>query len=280
MVMGLYRFTGPIDVAPHFRPRPSLRHALMDWDGTISLLRGGWVEVMTDLCLEHLPTNPEETAEQLRAAIHAEMLALNGKPSIHQMARIAELVMARAGSALHADDYQRFYVARITALVEQRNAAVHSGSRPKESLMVTGARKLLETIHSSGLHLTLVSGTPYPELIEEAQVLDVQRYFGSDIYGPQDTTDRDFTKRALIHGLVAKHQIPGEELVAIGDGPVEITETKAIGGLAIAVASDENAPGSRRFDDFKRKQLLDCGADLVVPDFQDAAALLQLARGL
>jgi phosphoglycolate phosphatase len=67
--------------------------------------------------------------------------------------------------------------------------------------------------------------------------------------------------------------------VAIGDGPIEITETKAIGGLAIAVASDENTPGSRRFDEFKRRQLLDCGADIVVPDFQDAARLLELATG-
>ena len=87
-------------------------------------------------------------------------------------------------------------------------------------------------------------------------------------------------RRASIHTLIAKHQIPGDELVAIGDGPVEIAETKAIGGLAIAVASDENSPGSRRFDEFKRKQLLDCGADIVVPDYQDAAALIQLARGL
>jgi phosphoglycolate phosphatase-like HAD superfamily hydrolase len=276
----LDRFNGPIEVAPHFRPRPALRHALMDWDGTISLLRGGWVEVMTDLCLEHLPAHPDETAEQLRTAVHAEMLALNGKPSIHQMARIAELVMSRAGSALHADDYQRFYVARITALVEQRNAAVLSGARPKESLMVPGARALLETMQSAGLHLTLVSGTPFPELSEEAALLDVQRYFGKDIYGPHDTADRVFTKRASIHGLIAIHHIPGEELVAIGDGPVEIAETKAVGGLAIAVASDENTPGSRRFDEFKRKQLLGCGADLVVPDFQDAAALIQLARGV
>jgi phosphoglycolate phosphatase len=279
MTTVLDRFTGPIVVSPHFRPRPSLRHALLDWDGTISLLRGGWVEVMTDLCLEHLPAHPDETAEQLRAAVHGEMLALNGKPSIHQMARIAELVMSRAGSPLHADDYQRFYVARITTLIEQRLAGVQSGARSSESLLVPGARALLEKLHASGLKLTLVSGTPYPELIEEATTLDVRRLFGDDIHGPQDTADRAFTKRAAIHDLIAKNQIAGEELVAIGDGPVEIAETKAVGGLAIAVASDENTPGSRRFDEFKRRQLLDCGADIVVPDFQDAAALVQLAIG-
>jgi len=275
----LDRFTGPVVVAPHFRPHPGLHHALMDWDGTISLLRGGWVEVMTDLCLEHLPINADETAEKLRAAIHAEMLALNGKPSIHQMARISELVMARAGSSLHADEYQRFYVARITTLIEQRMAGVRSGTKPKESLMVPGATALLEALNGKGVQLTLVSGTPYPELIDEAATLEVGRFFGNRIHGPRDTADRVFTKRASIHELIATHQIPGEELVAIGDGPVEILETKAVGGLAIAVASDENTPGSKQFDEFKQRQLLDCGADIVVPDFQDAMALVQLAMG-
>jgi phosphoglycolate phosphatase-like HAD superfamily hydrolase len=188
--------------------------------------------------------------------------------------------MARAGSSLHADDYQRFYVARITALIEQRMASVQSGARTNESLMVPGARALLEELHASGLKLTLVSGTPYPELIEEAATLDVRRFFGDDIHGPQDTTDRVFTKRAAMHALIEDHHIAGEELVAIGDGPVEIAETKAVGGLAIAVASDENKPGSRQFDEFKRRQLLDCGADIVVPDFQDAKALVQLAMGM
>ena len=66
---------------------------------------------------------------------------------------------------------------------------------------------------------------------------------------------------------------------AIGDGPVEIAEAKAMGGLAVAVAPDESNLGSRRFDEFKQRQLLQCGADLVVPDFLDAAALVDVLLG-
>jgi phosphoglycolate phosphatase-like HAD superfamily hydrolase len=272
-------FSSSIVIAPHFRPRPRLRHALLDWDGTISLLRGGWVEMMVDLCLEHLPAHPDETADELRHAIHAEILALNGKPSIHHMSRIAELVMARVGSSLHADDYQQLYVARITAAVEQRVSCIHTGSHSRESVMIPGARQLLYVLTDCGADLTLVSGTPYPELVDEAALLGVTHHFANRIYGPKDTADRSFTKRACLHAVVEEYQISGDELVAIGDGPVEISETKALGGLAIAVACDESAPGERRFDEFKRRQLLDCGADLVVPDFQDAAALLRLAMG-
>jgi hypothetical protein len=45
----------------------TLAHALLDWDGTISLLARGWVDIMVDLCAEHAPGVPREV-------IHAEML--------------------------------------------------------------------------------------------------------------------------------------------------------------------------------------------------------------
>jgi phosphoglycolate phosphatase-like HAD superfamily hydrolase len=235
----------------------------MDWDGTISLLRGGWVELMVEMCLGHAPALE-------RAQVHGEMLALNGKPSIHQMARIAELV-----GRGHADEYQSDYVARITEVVRTRVDALRTGSSP-EDLTVRGAAALLDALSARGVELTLISGTPHPELVPETVLLRVAKFFGGRVHGPKDTGDRDFSKRSTIHTLVESHAISGDELVAIGDGPVEITETKALGGLAIAVASDEIEPGSGRFDDFKRRQLLDCGADIVVPDFRDAAALVSL----
>jgi phosphoglycolate phosphatase len=259
-------FTGAIEVAPHFRPRAGIKHAIMDWDGTISLLRGGWVELMVELCVGHAPTLE-------RAHVHAEMLALNGKPSIHQMARIAELVGAGT-----ADGYQNDYVARITDVVTQRVQALRNGSAP-ETLMVPGVEGLLRALADRGVKLTLISGTPEPELVPEAALLGVSDFFGGRIFGPRDTGDRAFTKRAAIHAEVEQHGIRGEELLAVGDGPVEIAETKALGGLAVAVASDEVEPGSGRFDEFKRRQLLECGADIVVPDFRDAAALVKLILG-
>jgi len=51
---------------------------------------------------------------------------------------------------------------------------------------------------------------------------------------------------------------------------VEIQNTKEVGGLAVAVASDEANNGSGRFDEWKRQRLLGVGADVVIPDFRDA----------
>lgn len=264
-------FPGPIEIAPHFRPRPKLRHAIMDWDGTISLLRGGWVEVMVDVCLESLPTLD-------RTTVHAEMLALNGKPSIHQMVRMAELVTGGGGTAHTPDEYQTIYNERLTRVAEDRARQLRSGGSPDEHT-VPAAVAFLSTLAARGLALSVVSGTSHPELIEEAGLLGITAHFEGRIFGPRDLVDRDFTKRAAIHALVAEHGLAGEDLLAVGDGPVEMRETKALGGLAIGVASDESTPGSRRFDEFKLRQLLDCGADIVVPDYQDAAALVALILG-
>lgn len=264
-------FPGPIEIAPHFRPRPQLRHVIFDWDGTVSLIRGGWVEVMVDLCIEHAPTLE-------RALVHAEMLALNGKPSIHQMVRMAELVSGAGGTPQHPEEYHRIYGERLARAAEGRVRDLRAGGSPR-SHTVPGAFGFLDALAARGLALSLVSGTSHPELIEEAELLGITARFGGRIRGPRDQTDREFTKRAAIHALVEQHGISGEELLAVGDGPVEMTVAKALGGLAIGVASDEASPGSRRFDEFKRRQLLDCGADIVVPDYEHAAALVALMLG-
>ena len=56
---------------------------------------------------------------------------------------------------------------------------------------------------------------------------------------------------------------------------MEIQNTKEVGGLAVAVASDEANNGSGRFDEWKRQRLLGVGADVVIPDYRDAAPLLE-----
>ena len=40
------------------------------------------------------------------------------------------------------------------------------------------------------------------------------------------------------------------------------------------MASDEANNGSGRFDEWKRQRLLGVGADVAIPDFRDAEALL------
>jgi DUF971 family protein len=54
---------------------------------------------------------------------------------------------------------------------------------------------------------------------------------------------------------------------------VEIAETVAVGGYAVAVATDETHPG--RLDEWKRDLLLGVGAQAVIADYHEAPALLK-----
>ena len=43
-------------------PRPAIQHVLFDFDGTLSLIRQGWPEIMVPMFLEMLPPKEGETA--------------------------------------------------------------------------------------------------------------------------------------------------------------------------------------------------------------------------
>ena len=94
--------------------------------------------------------------------------------------------------------------------------------------------------------LYLASGTDDGQVKEEASALDISRYFGPRMYGARDDGG-GFTKAALVRYLLAEEGYKPAELVAFGDGFVEINEVSKSCGLAVGVA-DRRArmpPGRR-----------------------------------
>ena len=110
-------------------------------------------------------------------------------------------------------------------------------TRPNGGLKNHECRQLLERLSARGLMLYLASGTDEPPVKAEAALLDVARYFGPRIYGAQEDY-HNFSKKMVIDRILREHAISGERLLAFGDGYVEIENTKGVGGLAVAVASD------------------------------------------
>jgi phosphoglycolate phosphatase-like HAD superfamily hydrolase len=258
-----------IELTEGFRPRKT-RHVFMDWDGTTSLTRGGWSEVMVGLFAESLPLLAGETENSIRDLSRAELMRLNGRPSIHQMARLAEMVNERGRAALGADDYQREYQARVGRVVNARLQTVRNGG-DADALLVPGVRAFFTALNARGIAITLASGTPLPELLDEVRLLGLEHHFAA-IHGPVDLEDRDFSKRAILHATLQALALDGAEMVAFGDGPVELIETSRVGGLAVAVATEESHPG--RLDAWKRETLLAAGAHAVVADFTALDSLL------
>ncbi len=95
---------------------------------------------------------------------------------------------------------------------------------------------------------------------------------GSTIYGALDDY-KNFSKQMVIERILRDHDLHGEELLAFGDGFVEIEEVKRVGGVAVAVASDE--VNRRGINEWKRKRLMQAGADVIIPEYRCRRRLLQ-----
>ena len=271
-------FTGLVEFAPHFRPRPAIRHVLFDFDGTLSLIREGWPQVMVPMFTEVLPPKPGESEEDRRRLAFEDIMRLNGKQTIYQMIQLAERVRERGGTPREPLEYKHEYLRRLNLRIAERVEGLRQGRLKTDDLLVLGSRRLLDLLVARGVTLYLASGTDEPYVKQEAALLDLNRYFGPRIYGALDDF-KSFSKKMVIERILRENSIPGDALLAIGDGYVEIENTKEVGGLAIAVASDEANNGSGQFDAWKHHRLLGVGADVVIPDYRDAEALLAAVFG-
>jgi phosphoglycolate phosphatase-like HAD superfamily hydrolase len=222
---------------------------------------------------ELLPRQAGDTDESIRKLVYDDIMRLNGKQTIFQMIQLAERIRERGGEPGDPLDYKREYLRRLDGRIQLRKDGLRNGQVPKDDLLVHEARSMLELLKARGLSLYLASGTDESCVLEEAGLLGLTDYFGTHIYGAQDDY-KSFSKKMVIDRLLRENNIPGSQLLAFGDGYVEIQNTKEAGGLTVAVASDEAANGSGRMDAWKRERLIGVGADVVIADFRDAEALL------
>ncbi len=271
-------FSGEVVLRPTFEPRPGISHVLFDFDGTLSLIRQGWPDVMVPMFTEVLPPLPGETEDDRRRLAFEDIMRLNGKQTIYQMIQLADRVRERGGEPKEPIWYKHEYLRRLDLRITDRLNGLRQGTVAPDDLLVHQARRLLEDLTRRGLPVYLASGTDEVFVKQEAELLDVARYFGPHIYGAQDDY-KNFSKKMVIDRILRENDIQGEHLLSFGDGYVEIQNTKEVGGLAVAVASDEAHNGSGRMDDWKRERLWGVGADILIPDFRDEAPLLELILG-
>lgn len=268
-------FNGQVEFSPGFAPRPQISHAVFDFDGTLSWLRHGWPDLMCRVFREHYPLQSGETESAVRDRLLDEILALNGKPSIFQMERFVEMARERGTNPPSPAGLLREYQSRLDDAIEERAALIRGGKSQPDAFVIHGARPLLDDLHQRGIELIILSGTVETRVRQEAELLGLAGYFGAHIYGSQPDAAQ-FSKRAVLDRLLHEEKIDGANLLSFGDGPVEIHHTKELGGLPIAVASDEVHNGSGHPDPHKRRQLLAAGADVVIADYRDASALLRI----
>jgi phosphoglycolate phosphatase-like HAD superfamily hydrolase len=267
-----------VELPAPLAPRPEIGHVLFDFDGTLSLIRQGWPDVMVPMFVEALPRLPGEAEADLRQMVLDDIMRLNGKQTIYQMIQLTERVRERGGLPREPLWYKHEYLRRLQEHIGGRTARLASRATLPDQMLVHAARPLLDHLRNRGLKLYLASGTDLAAVKREAKLLDITRYFGDHIHGALDDYKR-FSKKIVIEHIIAENAITGRSLLSFGDGYVEIENTKQAGGLAVAVASDEANNGSGRVDEWKRQRLLGVGADAVIPDFRDAVPFVDYILG-
>src|SRR5262245_29286367 len=264
---------GELEVVRPGLPRGRFRFALFDFDGTLSLIREGWPQVMIPMMVEVLRvTGTAETDGELAAAVEEFVMRLNGRQTIYQMIQLAEEVRRRGGAPLEPLAYKHRYHDLLMRRIEGRLEALAAGAAAAADWTVPGSHALLEGLRRRGVTLYLASGTDLKYVRREADLLGLTPYFGEHIYGALDDY-RNFSKQLVIDRILREHGLRGEELLGFGDGFVEIEEVKKVGGVAVAVASDEVR--RRGVNAWKRERLIRAGADMVIPEYRRQERLLR-----
>src|ERR1700722_1075310 len=100
--------------SPFLVSKPPARVAFFDFDGTLSLIRSGWIEVMVPMMVEILmELHTGESESELRAVVDDFVWRLTGKETIYQMMEFAENVSKRGGKALPPLEYKKMYLDRL-----------------------------------------------------------------------------------------------------------------------------------------------------------------------
>lgn len=256
--------------------RTAARVALFDFDGTLSLIRTGWQQVMVPMMVEILrECSGSEDPAAIHSMVEESVFRLTGKDTIYQMEALYQQVAERGGQPLTPLGYKREYLRRLLEEIADRLEGLRSGRIDPDHLLVPGARPFLEALRARGLCLYLASGTDHEDVVEESRLLRIDGFFAERIYGARD--DFSFSKALLVRRILSSADCRPQELIAFGDGYVEIEEVKKAGGTAVGIATHE--PACLEIDTWKQERLAAAGADRIVPNFLSLEELLSMVSG-
>lgn len=263
-----------LEIIRNAKPSGALKAAILDFDGTLSLIREGWQQVMIPFFIEVLDQTPHERSpEKIEHCVREFVDLLTGKQTIYQCIRLAEEVEKRGGKALEPIEYKTEYHRRLNERIKHRLEALRAGADPID-YVVPGTYDLLDMLRKRGIVVYLASGTDEVFVKEEADLLRVTERCDGGVYGARDDY-KTFSKAMVIDRIVKDHDLGGPELIGFGDGYVEIENVRDVGGFAVGVASNESE--RKGVDAWKRNRLIGAGADWIIPDYSD---IDQIERGL
>jgi rfaE bifunctional protein kinase chain/domain len=267
-----------------FSSRLEIRHCIFDHDGTLSTLREGWERIMEPMMAQAVLGSRYATADAALLArtmreVRTFIDRTTGIQTLVQMKGLVELV--KQGGFIDKSDildehgYKHIYNQQLLQIVGKRMEKLQAGELSSADFQIKNAAPLLHALHSRGVKLYLASGTDEADVLAEAQAMGYANLFEGRIFGAVGDVTVE-AKMLVLDRIIREHHLEGHHFATFGDGPVEMRETQKRGGFSIGVASDE----VRRFglNPAKRARLIRAGAQLIVPDFSQLPALLEVMR--
>ncbi len=253
--------------------RGRFKHALFDFDGTVSLLREGWQQVMGPMMAEMI-CDEREPAPEIRKAVEDYVDESTGINTILQMEHLVKMVreygLVPEEGILDAHGYKKIYNDRLMKRVRQRIAQLQAGELAARDVTVKGSMDFVKAVHDRGLHMYIFSGTDREDVRNEAGLVGAAPYF-KEIWGALRTY-QESNKEMIIKAILREHDLHGSEVLVVGDGPVEIRLAHEHECVSVGVCSDEVR--GYGWNEEKRERLTKAGADILIPDFGEWEALI------
>ncbi|MBN2088760.1 HAD hydrolase-like protein [candidate division KSB1 bacterium] len=261
-----------------------IKHALFDFDGTISMLRDGWQDVMVPMMVDELMEAPVEkeniTKLEARGISKAEAVKqvqkgveevvidfvelLTGKETVFQMMQLAEELQKRGTPPLTPLEYKKEYYRRLDPIVDARKARLTRGEMTQEETRVPLSINFLHELQQRDVKLYLASGTDEEYVKKEAETIGTAHLFTGGIWGARDDY-KSFNKAKAIKMIIEKNNLKPNEILVTGDGIVEIENAREFGGIAIGVYTNEG--NQYNMNKRKRERLINAGSHIIMPDF-------------
>ncbi len=272
-----------IEIVNKWKEKPVISHAIFDHDGTISTLREGWELIMAPMMIRAILGDRYHDADEalyhkVSSRVGEFIDKTTGIQTLVQMKGLLDLIRefgcVPENQMLDEFGYKQIYNNELLRMVREREKKLIDGELSIEDFTIKNAVPLIKKLYDSGVKLYLASGTDEEDLKKEAQILGYDYLFEGGIYGAVGDVTIEAKKIVLDRILDTIGKSDSGQVVAFGDGPVEIRETHKRNGITIGIASNE----IKRYglNTSKRTRLIKAGADVIVPDFSQLPQLLKL----
>ena len=272
-----------IEIISIWKDKPNIRYAIFDHDGTISTLREGWESIMAPMMIKAVLGEKYGDAgigdyRKVEERVKEFIDKTTGIQTLVQMKGLLDIIrefgFVPEEKILDEFGYKKIYYEELIAMVRERECKYKNGELSLNDLTVKDAIPFLQQLYDAGIQLYLVSGSDEKDVIEEARTMGYAHLFEGRIYGSVD--DVSIEAKRIVLNRIMEEIGPDNftQVIAFGDGPVEIRETRKRGGLTVGLASNE----LRRYglNPPKRTRLIKAGADIIIPDFSQYSKLLAL----